>query len=399
MIENKYLIMIGIVVCLLILYYFYDEISNVKKLFAPTYQKTMALEAKIVEMDRRTSDLINRKRPREPRIDSPALSITYQSDMIKNNNLSARYCELTETEARRLLEKLENKQKSEYANLNQPMIPVEQNIQNLPHAREGKCGGCCKPSTNLQTIRSLIESEPLHINNTYRIQNVEPVTNHNGNMNGNPINNIYDLSEIDMIPNESINKINMNGEIYNDETDTINVKISNIITKKEEIAEAIKDSIQLESYQNILNGFSKTNIDSDMILDADVIRSITETLNYPEMPSEDENMLSDISSGLPISMIKTKKNSKIPELIKPGNITKQVNLNKTNNQNGNQNGNQKGNSKGNLKTKRAMPTQLTPKNPKKSVGGAVNKFNKLNLDKVPKKNTKKSGRKLNNKKL
>lgn len=58
MINTKYLIIIAAVVCLLILYYFYDEISNVKKLFIPAYQKTMALEAKILELEKKTLDLL-----------------------------------------------------------------------------------------------------------------------------------------------------------------------------------------------------------------------------------------------------------------------------------------------------------------------------------------------------
>ena len=109
MIANKYLIMIGIIICLLVLYYFYDEISNVKKLFMPTYQKTMALEAKIMDLERRNIEFNKRKMESINCMnDSPALSITYQSDMMRNNNLSVKYGDLSETEAKELLQKIEN---------------------------------------------------------------------------------------------------------------------------------------------------------------------------------------------------------------------------------------------------------------------------------------------------
>ena len=116
MIETKYLIMIGIVVCVLVLYYFYDEIANTKKIMIPTYQKTMFLEAKIVELEQKTATLmlgqknLAVKSSRKKLVDSPALSITYQSDMINrnnNNNLSVMYADLTETEANQIRQKIE----------------------------------------------------------------------------------------------------------------------------------------------------------------------------------------------------------------------------------------------------------------------------------------------------
>lgn len=124
MIETKYLIIIGAVISLLILYYFYDEMSNTKKIIMPTYQKTMLLESKLIDLEKKTDTFIlnfknqvqshpqnqptknNRKKP----IDSPALSITYQSDMINKNsgnNLSVMYADLTETEINEMRKKLE----------------------------------------------------------------------------------------------------------------------------------------------------------------------------------------------------------------------------------------------------------------------------------------------------
>ncbi len=113
MIENKYLLMIGVIICDLILYYFYDEISNVKKTIIPSYQKTMALEAKIIELEKKTNELATRvkvpsKKCARKQIESPVMSITYQSDMInKNNNLSARYTDIPESEVIEIRKKIE----------------------------------------------------------------------------------------------------------------------------------------------------------------------------------------------------------------------------------------------------------------------------------------------------
>jgi hypothetical protein len=114
MIENKYLIMIGAIVCVLILYYFYDEIASTKKIVIPSYQKTMQLEAKLLDLEKKTNDLILKTASSKPpkhrkKIpDSPALSITYQSDMLnKNNNQGIIYADFSETEANEIRRKLE----------------------------------------------------------------------------------------------------------------------------------------------------------------------------------------------------------------------------------------------------------------------------------------------------
>lgn len=133
MIETKYLIIIGVVICVLVLYYFYDEISSTKKLMIPTYQKTMYLEAKIIELEKKTQDLSQNQQlqlkqlkntrsnsstgpsQRKKPIDSPALSITYQSDMVNKNsgnNLSVIYADLTETEVNEIRQKIESANKS-----------------------------------------------------------------------------------------------------------------------------------------------------------------------------------------------------------------------------------------------------------------------------------------------
>jgi len=256
MIESKYLIVIVVIICLLVLYYFYDEISNLKKLFVPTYQKTMALEAKIMELDKKTIE-INHKRalPSSRKIDSPALSITYNSDMVKNGNLSVKYADLSESEAKRLLHNINDNKK-------QPIA--------LP------------PTNN---------------------HNSNPNSNSNGNQMHVPRVQSGELSDISVEPSHDINKINHNGEIYNEETDTINLKLSEIFHK--DPSEMFGLNKQTTNYEQLLNDFSseapmplrdegtpKNMGTMSDELDADIIRSISESIRYGGAPSEDE--LSDI---------------------------------------------------------------------------------------------------------
>ena len=110
MIESKYMIIIGVVLCLLVLYYFYDEMSNMKKLIEPTYQKSMALEVKVNDLEKKTISLINTNRALKKRGDNtPPLSITYNSmDFEKKNHPSVKYGDLSETEANELLKKIKD---------------------------------------------------------------------------------------------------------------------------------------------------------------------------------------------------------------------------------------------------------------------------------------------------
>ena len=127
MFEKKYIIIIGLIICLLVLYYFYDEISSVKKLFAPAYQKTMALEARLLNLEKKTNDPTP-KRKTVNKVDSPALSITYQSDMVKNGNLSVKYTDLSDTEAKELLKKIDNVKTKPATIAHRPntIIPIEE---------------------------------------------------------------------------------------------------------------------------------------------------------------------------------------------------------------------------------------------------------------------------------
>ena len=121
MFEKKYIIIIAIVVCLFILYYFYDELSSIKKMYIPTYQKTMALEARLDKLDKldKLEKKPYNKKDTSKDVDSTALTITYQSDMVKNGNLSAKYVEISESESKELLKNIEqSKMKQNVTNRN-----------------------------------------------------------------------------------------------------------------------------------------------------------------------------------------------------------------------------------------------------------------------------------------
>jgi hypothetical protein len=133
MFETKYLIIIGVILCLLVIYYFYDEISNIKRTFLPTYQKTMALEAKLLEYERRykKTPLLKSKDPH----DAPIMSISYNSQDAKHNTdgtSSIMYA--TDPEAKELLEVLSKKNKNAIV-LAQPAPPLPKSVtpKSVPH--------------------------------------------------------------------------------------------------------------------------------------------------------------------------------------------------------------------------------------------------------------------------
>lgn len=236
MIQTKYLIIAGVVICLIILYYFYDEIKNVKKLFTPAYQKTMALEAKVLELEKITATFAPQKSSKK-RNDSPALSITYQSDMIKRNgNLSVKYADISETEAKELLKNIEQNRRQS----SQSSQPLQSS----------------QPS---QISMQLIKEPERKIHSE----------------------NFSDFDRINLEPS------NIQGE----ETDTINFKISDLINKN-------PVNSDVNEYQKILdvlsNKISPSNsiFDNQMEIDEDVIKHISESIHYADLSSE--TLLSDI---------------------------------------------------------------------------------------------------------
>jgi len=102
MIDTKIIVIICVIGCLLVCYYFYNEISSMKKIVDPTYHKTMLMEHKMTELEKRTNRFLNKKEKRR-NTQSPALTISYDTaDMVKED-LSVKYRDISEKEARRII--------------------------------------------------------------------------------------------------------------------------------------------------------------------------------------------------------------------------------------------------------------------------------------------------------
>lgn len=285
MIQTKYLIMIGAIVCLLILYYLYHEISNVKKSFIPAYQKTMSLEARIIELEKKSNENIPKKKI-NPKIDSPALSITYQSDMAKNGNLSVMYADLSESEAKRLVKNIEKNQNKEQPQVTIQTVPKNVGISNVP---------------------------------TGEISDFKEKTE-----------NIWDKLEMGKIAspfgpgdtNIGNYKINKDGCIVAEDTDTINVKICDLVKKntpKSTYNCGGANSDENNEYHQILNGLSKNVentfqdehlFDSDE-LDPDIIRSISESIHHADMPSDNISELPVVKPTKKKNVTSGKNNKKV----------------------------------------------------------------------------------------
>lgn len=283
MIQTKYYIFIGIIILLIVLYYFYDDISQVKKLFIPTYQKTMALEARLLEIEKRTLELASNKKKLESKNDSPALSITYQSDMVKNGNLSVKYADLSDTEAKKLLKYMEQNKSKQQELLNQSQV-IPSNIQQLQH------------QTHIvpQEIPSRqIQLQPQEIP-SHQIQ-LQPQNSKRTN-----------------IPNWHVvnNDIFTNNESLNEDNDIFNVKIDGLINKNPLEMIDLENKSDTAEYQKILKGLTTSvknmtpedTYNDDIELDQDIIKSISESIQFADLPSD--NTISDI----PIIKSKNKKN-------------------------------------------------------------------------------------------
>lgn len=106
MIEINYYIIIAFIILLLLVYYFYSEISNLKKSSWTSYLKIMSLEEKVIEFDKINSTQSEKNKPTTT-FESPVFSLSYQSNMIKDGNLSVKYTDLSESEAKELLKNMD----------------------------------------------------------------------------------------------------------------------------------------------------------------------------------------------------------------------------------------------------------------------------------------------------
>lgn len=124
MFDTKIIIIICVAGCLLIFYYLYNEISNVKKIMEPTYQKTMLLENKVAELEKKTLNSPKRKRRSTQ---SPVFSMTYNSADVVKDELSVKYRDLSEAEAQRIIN--QNKELNQlYDGLN-VSVPISSDVK------------------------------------------------------------------------------------------------------------------------------------------------------------------------------------------------------------------------------------------------------------------------------
>ncbi|QGR53857.1 hypothetical protein [Moumouvirus maliensis] len=252
MIKTSYLIIIGAVICLLIIYYFYSEISELKKLYVPTCQKIMNVEAKISDLDKKSLEYL-RKIKYESKNESPIMSITYHSDMVKKNgNLSIKYDDLSETEANELVKKLNN----------------------------------AKNNNNKYQSN----------NNKYQLNKVFDQENSLAYENTKPKKIIYsDDGVFDSVSNNSETvKVNINEIINNNQ-----LKIGN-------------DDLNSTEYQNIMDGLTTSvnavKQDSESEIDEQIIKSISESIKYADIPSDP---LSSYSFSEPNKISKNNSQKKI----------------------------------------------------------------------------------------
>lgn len=185
MIDKKYLIMIGIAICLIILYYFYHEITKTKKSFLPAYQKIMSLENKVTDIEKKSSEIEKQLTKKKNPIDSTAYTITYNSEITKQKNSdSIRYENISDTEANKILEKIKG-----HPEIDRDFQIINEKATKLPSAFE--------ISEKVLNIFTKSESSEIKIPNTTK--------KNNNNVNLQEILNNIKHSE-DRSPDLKINK-------------------------------------------------------------------------------------------------------------------------------------------------------------------------------------------------
>lgn len=105
MIGSKYMILLGFIVVGIVLYYYYDEITKMKKMILPTYQKNILLESKVSELEKKIgsaelSKSVGKKSPEKKLEESAPMSLTYHSDFVNKDNHT--YSDFTDGEIENL---------------------------------------------------------------------------------------------------------------------------------------------------------------------------------------------------------------------------------------------------------------------------------------------------------
>jgi len=298
MIETKYLIIFAAIVCIIIFYYYYGEISSIKKILKPSYQKTMSLESRIIELEKKAQTLLVPKKNglndinnfKSKKNDSPALSITYQSDMIKNGNLSVRYADLSESETRELRK-----------NMTQQKIvdtKVENKVENNLDDKfvDGEC--------ELSEIDVTPDTDTINVK-IFDIIRKTPTESFDSNL---------DNKEYQQLLN-SLSDDRIRDNIFNDD---MNLDIYELTT-----GESVGNLEQTKKQKNFVGTLKKSIFDD---ADTDAIKTVSESGHITSIPSP--SILSDLDLSINIinkNLIKTTPRTK--KLLKQSNknrLTKSI---------------------------------------------------------------------------
>lgn len=246
MIEKKYLIIIAVVICLIIVYYFCHETSNIKKSLLTNYQKTMVLEAKIQELENKKPKTIAPKCiTKNNHSPMPIFSVSYDSDMIRNGNLSVGYTDLSGDEAQEILKNINKHKQQQQTQLQQ------QQEQQIPQPQPNALP-CIKPSVRISP-------------------KISP--------------NKVDFFDFDTSSNVPCNNL------YSDNTlsDTFNVKFSDL-TNNQLLLDDFDDIDNTKEYLEILHDLDT----GDEELDHNIIKNISESIQLADKISDDS--LSSVSA-------------------------------------------------------------------------------------------------------
>lgn len=258
MFETKYLIIIGVILCLLVLYYFYDEISNIKRTFLPTYQKTMALEAKLLEYEKNHERQYKNKQnitKSKHKLESPIMSITYASSDVRTNpdgTSSIRYANITDLEANELLGALAKNKDNGNTNKAPQGTPVSHETSHkIPHITSQLTSQGTSQSVQLKPQPVL---DPQHLDSEVK----------------------------DMDPTIS---------------DTIHVKTSELGLNNSNESDYTNIWKAINNITDFRGNFPSQKVYSSMELDLNVVKSISDSVHQIDLPIE------DTYSDIPISKL------------------------------------------------------------------------------------------------
>lgn len=268
MIRSKYLIIIFIVICLVVIYYLYKEIKNCRNFYVSTHQKYMKMQSRIDELEilihsHNSHNSNTNKKNITKQNDSPALSITYQSDMIKNGNLSVKYADLSDTEAQTLLKAIERNSKKKSNPINSPIKCPSNNVNSVTNTNGSKTAKDVKEYK--ESKKSKEESDTINI----KLEDLIKKSNTNKhNLKSKQKKTILSDLEYDKSQSKKDNnKVKSDNEEY--------LKILNGLTTGLNSTSILK-----------IHGQSSENVFESDGLENDVIRSMSESIKGENFSSE-----------------------------------------------------------------------------------------------------------------